>query len=403
MKLQSPQSHRRWWLVALACAAALLSGSTPSLAADDDAFPGPSHYLRGAYQAGWVLGTNDFLKGDNQSGEPIDRFQSVRLEFGWQTDGSQDWHHAYNFPSYGLGVYGADLNNEEELGTPTSLYGFYVWPLARSSRWQFNFELAFGFTNDWKPYDPVNNPKNVAIGLGRSVHIEVGGNVEYRLADRWSLIGGITGTHFSNGGTQRPNHGINQIGPILFAKFDTDAPVTPPARRQIDEYPDGWDLTVTGSAGKRNLDLPLDNPQLREEYGNQSYFIGNLTVGMGRRFAYKSRYVFGLDLCYDESVGDLIRIDAYNRGENADPSTGNNFELAAFAGYEVIANRTHLLVHLGYKLLTKDVPNRLPEFYQRLGVKQFVYRDWFVGLNVRFHEIGSADNLEWNVGYALKL
>jgi hypothetical protein len=364
---------------------------------------GASHYLRGAYQFGSVLQTNDFLKGDNQSGEPIDSFQSLRLEFGWQTDGSQDWHHAYNFPSFGVGIYGADLNSDEELGTPTSLYGFYVWPLARTSRWTFNFELAFGFTNDWKPYDPVNNPKNVAMGLGRSVHIEVGGNAEYRMADRWSLIGGITGTHFSNGGTQRPNHGLNQIGPILFVKYDTDMPVTRPTRREVDDYPRGWDLTVTGSAGKRNLDLEFTDPALADEYLNRSYFIGNLTVGLGKRFAYKSRYVFGLDLGYDESVGDLIKLDAFNRGENATGSTGDNFELALFGGYEVIANRTHLIIHLGYKVLRKDLPNRLPDFYQRLGVKQFFYRDWFAGLNVRFHEIGSADNLEWTVGYRMGL
>jgi hypothetical protein len=50
-------------------------------------------------------------------------------------------------------------------------------------------------------------------------------------------------------------------------------------------------------------------------------------------------------------------------------------------------------------VVTKEVPDRLPRFYQRLGIRQFVYRDLFAGLNVRFHEIGSADNLEWTVGY----
>ena len=409
MKSMFPSTGFSLGLVIGAFLLALLAAANPAQAQEkeqgqeEESFPGPSHYLRGAYQAGTVLGTNDFLNGDNLSGEPIDSFQSLRLEFGWQTDGSKDWHHSYNFPSFGIGLYGADLNNDEELGTPTSLYGFYVWPLIRGERWRFNFEMAFGLTNDWKPYDPVNNPKNVAMGLGRSVHIEVGANAEYRLADRWALIGGITGTHFSNGGTQRPNHGLNQIGPILFVKYDTDTPVQVPARRHVDEYPEGWDLTVTGSAGKRNLDLELTDPELAEKYLNRSYFIGNLTVGMGRRLSYKSRYVFGLDLGYDESVSDLIELDAFNNGYNASGSTGDNFELALFGGYEIIAHRTHLIVHLGYKILSKDVPGRLPDFYQRLGVKQFFYQNWFAGLNVRFHELGSADNLEWNIGYKIGL
>ena len=70
-----------------------------------DEYPGPGHFLQGAYQYGAVLGTNDFLKGDNLSGEPIENFQSLRLEFGWNTDGSKDWHHVYNFPTYGIGLY----------------------------------------------------------------------------------------------------------------------------------------------------------------------------------------------------------------------------------------------------------------------------------------------------------
>ncbi len=150
----------------------------------------------------------------------------------------------------------------------------------------------------------MTNPKNVAFGLGRSVHIEGGPNVEYRFADRWSAILGVTFTHFSNGGTQLPNHGLNQAGPVLFLKYDTDTPVTPPARRHIHEYPKGWDLTVTGSGGKRNLDHESNNPDIPLTL-NRSYFMGNLTVGMGRRFSYKSRFAFGLDLGYDESVGDL--------------------------------------------------------------------------------------------------
>jgi len=383
----------------------LMTMGGPGLAEtqDEDSFPGPSHFLRGAYQAGKILQTNDFLKGDNQSGEPIDKFQSVRLEFGWQTDGSKDWHHLYNFPSYGIGLYGGDVYNEEEMGNPTSLYGFYVWPLARSARWKFNFDLAFGFTNNWKPYDPVTNPKNIAFGLGRSVHIEGGPNVEYRLADRWSLIGGITFTHFSNGGTQRPNHGLNQVGPLLFVKYDISEPVKLPAKRDVGDYPRGWDLTWALSGGKRNLNLEFTDPTLSEEYLNRDYFIGNLTVGMGRRFSHKSRYVFGLDLGYDQSVSDLIELDAYNSGRNETGSTSDNFELALFGGYEVIAHRTHLIIHLGYKILYKDVEGRLPVFYQRLGVKQFFYQNWFAGLNVRFHELGSADNLEWNVGYVVEL
>lgn len=370
-----------------------------------DEHPGLSHFLQGAYQYGAVLGTNDFLNGQNATGQPIDRFYSARLEFGWQTDGSKDWHHVYNMPTFGLGLYGAAYpGSEDEIGDPTSLYGFFNWPFHRKGKWTFNFEIKFGFTNSWKPYDPVNNPNNVAFGLGRSVHIEGGPSAELRIARRWSLIGALSFTHFSNGGTQRPNHGLNQVAPTLYAKYHLGKPVSLPVARKVPFEDKDWDLTVAFSGGKRNLDLELKTAEERSEWLNRSYFIGNLTVGAGRKFSNKSRYVFGLDLGYDETVGDLIRLDAYNNGRNeGDISSWDNLELAAFAGYEAIANRTHFVLHLGYKLLYKKVEGRLPVFYQRLGVKHFVYENWFAGLNVRFHEIGSADNLEWNIGYKMKL
>ncbi|MFT5232726.1 MAG: hypothetical protein ACI9UK_001228 [Candidatus Krumholzibacteriia bacterium] len=360
-------------------------------------------FIRGAYQAGSVLGTNDFLNGENQAGKPIDSFQSGRVEFGWQTDGRRDWHHVYNMPKYGIGFYGSSYDNDEELGTPTSLYGFFEWPVARKNRWTFNVGLNFGFTNNWESYDPVNNPANMAMGLGRSVHIEVGANAEYQFAKQWSVIGGFSGTHFSNGGTQRPNHGLNQIGPILFAKYATSPPAKLPTVRDIGRYDKSWDLTVTGSVGKRNLTHELQDAELRDIYLNRNYMVGNMTLGAGRSFSHKARYVFGLDVGYDESVADLIFLEGLKNGTNPESNAIDNYELAAFAGFEMIANRTHVIVHLGYKLFYKDVEGRLPVIYQRLGVKQFVYQNWFAGLNVRFHELGSADNLEWTVGYAAPL
>ena len=104
-----------------------------------------------------------------------------------------------------------------------------------------------------------------------------------------------------------------------------------------------------------------------------------------------------------EENDEIIVLDGINRGVNAEGKPIDNYELALFGGYEMIVNRTNLILHLAYKVLYKDVEGRLPVFYQRLGVKQFVYGNWFAGMNVRFHELGSADNLEWNVGCAVGL
>jgi len=362
-----------------------------------------SHYLRFGYQNGTVLMTNGFLEGENESGQPIDHFQAICLDVGWQTNGSEDWHHLYNFPSYGVGIFGADFFNDEELGKPTSLYGFFVWPLSRGTRWDFNFDLAFGITDNWVSYDPVNNPNNTAIGAGRSVHIQGGLNAEYRLAKRWSLIGGVTTTHFSNGGTQLPNNGLNIFSPVLYIKHHLQNTPPVPARHGVTEYNSRWDLTFTGSGGIRNLNLDIEDHDQREEYLNRDYFVGNFTMALGRQFSPMIRLTMGLDVTYDESVHDLVELEAYNRGENAEHNGTEKFDLAAFAGYEHVVNRTRFLLQVGYIFARNDVEGRLPRFYQRVGLKQFFYENWFAGLNVRFHELGSADNLEYNIGFVSQL
>jgi hypothetical protein len=65
--------------------------------------------FRAAYESGYVLPLGDFVQGDNAAGRPIEYFQAGALEFGWQSDGSKDWHHMYKLPNYGIGIYTADF------------------------------------------------------------------------------------------------------------------------------------------------------------------------------------------------------------------------------------------------------------------------------------------------------
>jgi hypothetical protein len=376
----------------------IAAASDAERSADVDSVSRTRHYLRGAYQLGRVLPSNDFVKGKNKRGEPIDSFHSARIEFGWQTDGCRDWHHLYNFPSYGIGLYGADYFNEEELGKPTSLYGFFVWPVHRWSSGSFNVELAFGLTDNWVSFDPVENPYNVAIGAARSVHIDVGANVELPLAHHWSVLLGVSGTHFSNGGSQQPNYGINQIGPLVFAKYHFAERFRPPPRRILTPYEPRWELALTFAAGVRNLSAEIEDEEQQKAFLDKDYFIGNIMATLSRQLSYMARFGAGLDFTYDETVGDLVVLEGLKQGRNASASFGDKLDFAAYGGYEHVANHTHLLIQLGYTLLRKEVDGRLPRFYQRLGIKHHVFRDWYIGLNVRFHEFSKADNLEWNVG-----
>jgi hypothetical protein len=396
----------------LAVVAGLLGLTAGRAIAGDDAVGtadtvgGDSHFLRGAYQYGSVPPTNTFVEGDYPGGEPIDTFWSMRLEFGWQTNGTEDWHHLYNFPSFGLGLHYCDYFADEKLGTPTSVYGFFSWPVKRWQRNALNVDLEFGLADNWVAFDEVTNPYNVAIGAGRSVYIDVGLNYEFALAPRWWLQAGFTGTHYSNGGSQKPNRGINQVGALAYLKYDLQERHLPSAHRALAPYRPRWELATTLAFGVRNLSLDLrDNPDYAR-YLTKNYAVANLMLTASRQFSYMSRYDLGLDLDYDETVPDVVALEALRAGEEA-ASVGfiDKLGLGVFAGYEHVVARANLIIQLGYSVLRKEVPDlngndaRLPRFYQRLGLKYHVFDDVFLGLNVRFHDFSAADNLEFNVGY----
>ncbi len=390
----SSYSCKLWCFLALGV---ILSG-IPAGAEEDES--NKLHYLRGAYQYGSVLETNDFVKGDNLKGEPIDTFHSVRLEFGWQTDGSQDWHHLYNFPSFGIGLYSADYFNEEELGKPTSLYGFFCWPAKRwSPRWQWNVDIAFGLTDNWVAYHPETNPKNIALGAGHSVHIDLGTNIEYKLARHWSLLGGFSLTHFSNGGSAQPNSGINQIAPLLFVKYNFQEYELPARRTDIAAFEPNWRLGIIPSVGKRNVshntaDLP--NP---ENTIYKDYFIGTLLATLTRQVSHVTCWAAGLDLTYDESVDDLVWIENLSTGQTSSVSKWDRWSVGFFGGYERVVNRAHVIVHVGYMVLRRDVETQVPRLFQRLGLRYYVWDNVSAGLNVRLNDFSRANNLEFNLGY----
>jgi len=377
----------------------VLAVSVTATAAEEDK-AGNTHFLRGAYQYGAVLQTNDFFTGNNQSGQPIDKYHTLRLEFGWQTGGDEDWHHLYNFPSYGFGFHAGDYFDEEELGKPTSLYGFFSWPTKRWGRRSLNFDVGFGLASNWNSFDQDTNPYNMVIGAARTVYIDGGLNYELPMSKRWWLLAGFTFTHYSNGGSQQPNAGINQLGVLAYVKYDLQERRIPEVRRQLTPLTPQWELAATGSYGIRNLDLDLRSNPEYGTYLDKDYPILNAMATLTRVFSRMSAWDTGLDLAYDESVGDLVKLEALRAGrvpESVD--FWDKTSLSVFGGYEHLMNRTRVIVQLGYTVFRKEVDGQVPRLYQRFGLKHHVWENAFVGLNVRFKEFSVANNLEINIGY----
>jgi len=393
-----------------ACLLALLTisviGQSPELysATKKDSAQKKSKYkfLSIKYQAGTVLQTNAFLEGDNKAGKPIDYYQSLALQYGRQTDGSKEWEHVFNFPFFGVGFYTANFFNIDELGHPMALYGFLGLPVKRWQRSSLGYKLGFGLTYNWEPYDTYENPFNVAIGSYRTVYIDASIYYQYQLGKRWDLNAGFGFTHFSNGGTKKPNSGINLVSPFVELKYNLkDRPLL--VRKIVDPYKQHHELSFNlGLSGRQIVYDVNENEGLDDKYQDVTYTVVNISAAYLKQTTWKNKFGGGIDLTYDESIDAQIDINDGKIEKVPAVSFGEKMSMGVFGTYEFCVDQLSVASYLGAYVFRKKIDDPDPILYQKFGVKYHFKSDLYAGVLVRAHNFSVADFIEWHVGYRIK-
>ena len=357
-------------------------------------------YFGVRYDVGRVLQTNDFVRGENMAGKPIDSFHALTLSYGVQTTGRKEWHHVLNFPYYGVSFYNANFFNSRELGYPTALYGFMGLPITRGRRSTFGYELGFGLTYNWQPYDKYDNPFNIAIGSHRTVYVGANLFYSYDLSKRWELKGGAEFSHFSNGATRKPNSGLNLFSPFVELKYSfRERPelirLEPPAYEKHSE------IAIQYGMGK-----------MQEEYRSkesedistlESFMVMNISAAWLRQTNWKHKFGAGTDLTYNEEGNVKI---VYKAGMEPEVTKSSAFtdkmSLGLYGTYEFCIDRLSVASYFGVYALRKKYEEQPSRLYQKFGVKYHFKNDMFIGILVRAHNLSVADFIEWNVGYRFK-
>ena len=341
-------------------------------------------FLRLAYQSGWVASTSDFLARQNQAGEPIERIQAFKVELGWQTDGAKDWEQRYRLPAFGLGVYKASFENGAELGAPVALYGWFTWSLFNVTRkLDVTTDLSLGAALNWNPFDPETNPANDAVSTRVTFFTEWGLLARYALTPRLDLMAGGMLTHFSNGGAGFPNLGVNALTPVVRIgyHFRSDRPRYVP--RELPPFEPFWEMTLAGGAGRKRVAL---------EEGSEDFGVFAATVELSRHVYSMGKLVGGADWTYDDSA---------NAGFD-EISSSDKLAVGLFGGYEHRIARFSIPFSLGYYVARGRDDDRVPAFYQKIGLKYHVTDRLFIGFGTRFHGFSKADFVEWTLGYDIR-
>lgn len=315
-------------------------------------------------QYGYVFHTNDFVKGVNVELEKINHYQAYSARYVIQTDGDKEWERNYNYPIWGAGVYMADFFEKEQVGRPIAGYLFFSGPYKRWNRLSFNYGLAFGIAFNWKAFNAETNVFNQALGASQSVYIDVGMDLRYRSQSRFDYAMGFSLSHFSNGALKKPNEGLNTIAPKLSVAYRLDERSIDLDRRPLEPFEKKHEWLVSAYSGVTNIIFDSVDVAIEEKYRGAYFPIAGLSLLRNWQVARKSMIGLGLNYAYNGSTNAKVAIEEGDL-EKVDAPFLEKTELSLNISYELVVNKTSLVIQPSYYVYRKQFKMRCPQFFRQ--------------------------------------
>lgn len=354
---------------------------------------------------GLVLPTNDFISKSDK--KPT--FTSFSLRYGFASTGESWQDYAYGMPYGGIGIMYSEFYDKKSLGNPYTLYAFQGTTITKfSQRVKLNFEWNLGASFNWRPYDPFDNPDNIALGSSTNVYVGVNLYANFRLSKNWDLKYGFALSHYSNGASRLPNKGINLISTLLEMNYNFNRTseirkdiqaLSPP---QIEPRLD-FDLLVNISSRQRRFDTT--GTSLPSEYIDKNFSVYGISFAPMIVKNYKFRYGLGLDLLYDESSGSR----AWRELNPSDNKLYDRVKLGKFqerislgisAKGELVMPMYSIFANLGYNVIHGNKKDK--RIYEVIGVKAYLKENLFGTFGIRASNFSRAQYLYWSLGYTFE-
>lgn len=211
-----------------------------------------------------------------------------------QLDGSKAWHHYWGLPRIeGLVTY-MNFGNQDTLGSAIAMAPGIVFTLKKwkKSTLLLHYNTGISYLN--KPFDPVTNINNNAIGSHVNNISRLKLSIERSIKSNLAFTLGASFNHFSNGLTSSPNSGINTYGFNIGLKRKIDKGI------ELKEKPDfqiprkiGYSLLAGIGASEHS------------NFGGPNYPIYFTSLGMYWRFAHFQRLHVGVEYEYSTKVYEL--------------------------------------------------------------------------------------------------
>lgn len=358
--------------------------------------------LSGKFTYGTVFRSNDFVKDYG-----ISRYKTGTLKFAIGSLGDRWQDIAYGMPYYGFGVSVTGFNGSGRLGYPISVYllqGATITSITK--KLLFNYEFNLGFAAGWKPYDPFDNPDNVAVGASVNIHVGVIPYLKWMLTEKLDINLGVEFTHYSNGASRMPNKGLNLGGVFIEASYNFNREnvkkrynpnLRPP------EYDTNWKSEFLFNISTRQVTVGTAEG-VPSKYIDRNFTVLGFSYALLRAPHYRFRYGLSADLMYDESAGVTAAREKnphddkwYDRVKKG--KMHERFALGISAKGELVHQGYSIFGNLGYDIIHGNKSDH--RFYQVIGVKIYLRDNLFGTFGIRSTYFSKAQFLYWSLGYTL--
>ncbi|MDJ0365767.1 acyloxyacyl hydrolase [Hymenobacter sp. H14-R3] len=336
-------------------------------------------FIFGAYAQGGIIISHTAPVSHLVASHPT----GFELNVQRQTTGSAAWHSWYKYPKVGLALVYYDYHNPI-LGRSYAASVYLSKPISRTGHHDFSFRLGTGLAYFPEHYDLYTNRKNTFVGSPLNATLQLRLEYDVALSEHLGLLLGLALNHYSNGGTAKPNFGINlptlQVGLNYYQQ--RVVPIAPgPAPEPADIGHNFFNIST--SAGYKQ----------RTGGDTRRYLVSSVTLAAGRRISRKSNLLVGAEGFCDRSLLAVLRDTA--RSQDHLPDTK---KASAFVGHELLLGRLALVTHLGVYLYNPYKSN--PPYYERVGLKYQFTDLLFADIDLKVHR-ATADVIEFKVGVKL--
>lgn len=314
----------------------------------------------------------DPIRHLNPRGLSIDLVKHFKTEEAWSYLGT--------FPNIGLSVSYWDFGDTDLMGRSLTLVGFLEPVLFSTRKISLSLRAGVGPSYQTRPYDPQTNPDNLSYSTKIAIASSINAGVNYRLSDHWSLKLAGHLNHISNGGSRKPNKGVNY--PTMSVGLDYTVDPTP--------FPNHKDFQRKIPESKDRIEGGLFVSNKNSAFNDLSRFM---VYGVYGKY---SRYLAGISAI---STGGELAVDMSIKSQIEDLSPELDHKRASLLiGHEFWIGKLIFSQQAGIYIYDKVKQDTW--WYHRWGLTYNFTRNVFVGISFKAH-LADADFIDFRVGLSL--